>query len=59
MPTENKTAVTLEEYIKANYGSKAEFARINNVFPQHVQKWLVAGYYVIDNTLVSPRRELK
>jgi hypothetical protein len=59
MPAENKTAVTLEEYIKSNYASKAKFARINNVYPQHVQKWLVAGYYVIGSTLVSPRRELK
>lgn len=50
----------LTEYIEEYYaGNKAEFARDNDVIPQHVTKWVNGDYIVIDGKLYSPRRELK
>ncbi|WP_419057413.1 hypothetical protein [Kluyvera georgiana] len=50
----------LIEYIEKYYsGNKSEFARANEVLPQHVNKWLNGDYIVIDGVLYSPRRELK
>lgn len=50
----------LTEYIeKYHSGNKADFARVNEVTPQHVTKWVNGDYIVIDGVLYSPRRELK
>lgn len=50
----------LTEYIEEYFdGNKAEFARVNEVTPQHVTKWVNGEYIVVDGKLYSPRRELK
>lgn len=50
----------LTEYIEKYYsGNKAEFARDNDVIPQHVTKWVKGGYIVVDGIIYSPRREVK
>lgn len=46
----------LEEYIRLNFKSKAEFARHNNVFPTQVSLWLSLGYVVNNNTIYRPLR---
>lgn len=50
----------LIDYIDKYYGgNKSEFARVNDVLPQAITKWIAGGYIVIDGVLYSPRRELK
>ena len=53
-------AYKLADYINEFYsGSKTEFGNANGVSRQQVNNWLVVNYYVIDNKLVSFRRDLK
>ncbi|MDL4446319.1 hypothetical protein [Klebsiella michiganensis] len=50
----------LIDYIDKYYGgNKSEFARVNDVLPQAITKWIAGDYIVIDGVLYSPRRELK
>lgn len=49
----------LADYISANFASKAEFARSQNVTPQQVTKWINNEWIVINNTLYLPKREIK
>lgn len=49
---------SIKEHIAANYLSKAEFARIQGVYTESVDKWMRKGFIVVDGTLYSPRRKL-
>ena len=51
---------TLADHIKTEWGgSQAAFARAQNVKPPQVTQWITKGFVVIDQTLFSPRRDLK
>ena len=50
----------LSDYIDNHYGgNKAAFARANGVLAQQVTQWVNNDFIVVDDTLYSPRRELK
>lgn len=47
----------LTDYIQKHYsGNQAAFARDMGVKPQHVTKWLQAGFIVYEGRLYSPRK---
>ena len=49
----------LKKYIRLNYYTQVEFAEYNGIRPQQVTEWITKDFIVIDNTLYSPRRQLK
>lgn len=50
--------MSLEQFIKENYESKADFARKQGVLPQQITDWVNKGFIVVGGKLYSPRREL-
>ena len=48
----------LNDYINANYVSKAEFARLINVRPQRITEMINADMRVYDGMIVSIRKIL-
>lgn len=48
----------LKEFIKTNFKSQAEFARLMEVTPQTVTRWINAGWLVVGDQLCSPFRKI-
>jgi transcriptional regulator with XRE-family HTH domain len=51
--------MTIKEYCKERGISLAEFARLHEVPPQSVTKWVNKDWRIFDGVIYSPRRELK
>jgi hypothetical protein len=49
---------TIDEHIKNNFYNQADFARKIGTSPQHVVKWKVSGYIVVDGVLCKKMRDL-
>lgn len=48
----------LKQYIEENFHSLADFARLCDVLPQQVTKWINMGCIVEGGKLYSPRRDI-
>ena len=49
---------TLQQYIDEKYGSNMAFAEAMQTTRQHIHKWKVKGYIVIDNAIYKKMRDL-
>ena len=50
--------LTLEEFIKKEFKTKADFARSVGIFPQQVSTWIRKGYMVHNGLMLRPMRNL-
>jgi len=48
----------LKKYIEENFHSLAEFARLCDVKPQQVTKWINMECIIVNGKLYSPRRDV-
>ena len=48
-------AQKLEDFVRENYASKADFARAVGKLPQAVSPWFRNGWIVVDGVIYSPR----
>ena len=48
----------LQEYIRINFSSQREFAKMQGVLPQQITPWIRDKFIVVNGVLYSPRRTL-
>jgi len=49
---------SLNDFIKDNFSTKADFAAQVGIYPQQVTQWVNAGYVVENGMMYKPMRQL-